>query len=321
MGASAVHMVPDQGTPLMLYGWCTPIGLAGLAEVVRVLLPGGSSLGANAELQAAFSTLRLVQALFFSAPLLYLQLWLMMRLGLTRTTHHHATLIASAAIAFASLVVALTAFVTSPVVSRACRVRGWLLSSRVVTIGCSLYFASDITLRALAISTLGSAAGPYSLVLPSLLLFAWIRASYGQPLRVWLDTALRYFGYAMAAPILDGLGADPAGMLLESLLSTALCMACVLAGLLPVMPHPQHDPAVARGALVTLSASLVLKVATLLWCVFPGMTGRYPVLCVSRCECLTWRAEDDAMAERTRAGTRNFMEQRGGSCTSARAQY
>ena len=62
---------------------------------------------------------------------------------------------------------------SSPAVDRPCRVRGWLVSSRAVTVGCLLYFAADVTLRALAISTIGYAAGAWAFIFPPLLLLAW----------------------------------------------------------------------------------------------------------------------------------------------------
>ena len=84
VGGRDVHMVGDPGAQLMPYGCCTPLGLVALAEVVRVLLPGAGSLESNAELQGIFGVLRLVQALFLSAPLLYFQLWTMLLLELPK---------------------------------------------------------------------------------------------------------------------------------------------------------------------------------------------------------------------------------------------
>lgn len=325
IGPSGIHHYADQGTALTPYGWCTPFGLAALAEVVRLLLPGGSSLERNAELQATFGTLRLVQALFFSAPLLYVQGWMILMIEVPHVVAHHITLLASSVLAFASLVIALTAFVTSPAVGRASRVRGWLLSSRTVYLGCGLYFAADVTLRALAVATLSFAVGRYALIFFAMLIVGWVLSSCGKPLHAWLDTALRYFASAMAPAVLDGPGADPAGLLLEALLSTAVCAVCVLGGLQSNVPHPQHDALVAHATIAALAASVALKLAALLWCVFPAMTGRYPVFGVSRCECLSWGKEAMTNAERTSEGTRKFMERRvaGGapSDLSGREQY
>lgn len=310
VAASDVHMVGGTGTPLMPHGCCTPLGLVGLAEVVRVLLPGGASLAANAELQATFGVLRLVQALFFSAPLFYLQAWVVVSIGFKRVLEHHAILLVSAAFALLTLVLALTSFVISPASDRPCRVRGWLITSRAVSLACALYFTADATLRALAVSTLGYAAGAYALCFPALLILLWMYCSCGHAPHVWLEIALRHFAFSVAPPVLDGLGGQPQRLALEACLSTGLCAACVLAGLRPTMPHPQHDPLVVHALLVALSASATLKLATLAWCVFPALTAAYPVVGVSQLDCFSSRSEAQRMAQSTQEGTRRFIESR-----------
>ena len=162
-----------------------------------------------------------------------------------------------------------------------------------------LYFAADITLRAVAVATIGFAAGAYAFLLPPILLIGWaanplvdearhLFSSYGlgmgmspgmpmfadygspddrqsgggllraccdqlctdpdtpteraccvRPIRVWLDTALRYFAFCMAPPVLDGLGGDPMRLAREAVVSTLVCVLLVLVGLSEAVPHPQ----------------------------------------------------------------------------------
>jgi len=371
-------MVADQGKPLMPYGCCTPVGLVAFAEVVRVLLPGGSSMEHNAELQGIFGVLRLVQALFLSAPLLYFQLWTMMLIEFPKVLEHHFVVLVSASISFVAIVLALTAFVSSPAVDRPCRVRGWLVSSRAVSIGCMCYFIGDITLRALAVATIGYALGAWAFLLPPLLLLAWavnplidevshllspthgLGGGFGgaglpmfafhepptnskkppllqmlqsvlcccrshgccvRPVRVWLDTALRYFAFSMAPPVLDGLGSQPRRLATEAVVSTIVCVALTVIGLSESVPHPQKDPVVVHILLVALTFSTTLKAGSFLWCFFPAMTGLYPVAGVSLvtwCDCLNYREEAEEMEENVEEGRRKFLEaqrrkaQRGG---------
>ena len=79
----------------------------------------------------------------------------------------------SSAISYVALVIALSAYVTNPGVDRPCRVRGWLVASNAVKMGCTLYFAADVTLRALAVATLGYGLGVWSFIVPPLLLCVW----------------------------------------------------------------------------------------------------------------------------------------------------
>ena len=371
-----VHMPADTGKPLMPYGCCTPVGLVAFAEVVRVLLPGGSSMQSNAELQGIFGTLRLVQALFLSAPLLYFQLWTMMLIEFPKVMEDHVTVLVSAVISYVAIVLALTAFVTSPATDRPCRVRGWLIHSKLISLGCLLYFAADIALRALAIAVIGYAMGAWTFILPPILLLLWAirplmdearmllselglgggfspglplfayheppgdetmrgetterggvlgtlfsslfcccsRSSNGccvRPVRVWLDTALQKFAFLMAPPVLDGLGTQPKRLFVEFLTSTLLCIALILLGLQPMMPHPQHDTLVIHWSVVAMALSTFLKAATFLWCFLPAMTGIYPVVGVSLvqwCDCMNWREEAEEMEEDVTEGTRKFME-------------
>ena len=41
--------------------------------------------------------------------------------------------------------------------------RGWLIHSKLISLGCLLYFAADIALRALAIAVIGYAMGAWTL--------------------------------------------------------------------------------------------------------------------------------------------------------------
>ena len=365
--ADDLHTIGDPGKPLMPYGCCTPVGLVALGEVVRVLLPGGSSMETNAELQGIFGVLRLVQALFLSAPLLYFQVWTMMLIEFPKVMEHHIVVLVSAAISYLALVLALTGFVTSPAIDRACRVRGWLVSSKAVMMGTLLYFAADVALRALTVATVGYAAGGYAFLLPPMLLLVWMIhplvdelgylfsahglgggfspglplfayreppqnggngsgvaalasalfcccRSHGccvRPVRVWLDTALRYFAFVMAPPVLDGLGAEPRRLALETVVSTIVCAGLTFASIQPSMPHPQHDPVVIHFVLVVLATSVVLKLVTFVWVFFPSMTGLYPVVGVSLvqwCDCMNWREDAEGMEEDVNEGTRKFME-------------
>ena len=69
----------------------------------------------------------------------------------------HIVVLVSAGISYVAVVLALTAFVTSPATDRPCRVRGWLLQSKAVMLGCMFYFSSHIALRALAVAVIGYA--------------------------------------------------------------------------------------------------------------------------------------------------------------------
>jgi len=132
-----------------------------------------------------------------------------------------------------------------------------------------------------------------------------------RPVRVWLDTALRYFAFSMAPPVLDGLGAQPNHLAIEAAGSTLVCLGMVLLGLAPFMPHPQRDPAVVHFVLVVLAAAIFLKAAAFFWFYFPSMTGLYPVPGVSLvqwCDCLNYREEAEDMEGEVADGTRAFME-------------
>jgi hypothetical protein len=99
----------------------------------------------EAELQEVFTVLRLVQALFLSAPMLYFQVLIIMSIGPQRAYHHHLILILSAGVSFLSLFIALTSFVLNPATDRPCRVRGWLISSKALLLGSALYFATILS--------------------------------------------------------------------------------------------------------------------------------------------------------------------------------
>ena len=132
-----------------------------------------------------------------------------------------------------------------------------------------------------------------------------------RPVRVWLDTALRYFAFVMAPPVLDGLGSEPRRLALETFVSTLVCAGLTFASIQPAMPHPQHDPVVIHFVLVVLAVSVILKLVTFLWCFFPSMTGLYPVVGVSLvqwCDCMNWREDAEGMEEDVTEGTRKFME-------------
>jgi hypothetical protein len=164
----------DPGRQLMPYGCCTPLGLTAFVELFRVMMPGGSPMEDEAELQEVFTVLRLVQALFLSAPMLYFQVLIIMSIGPQRAYHHHLILILSAGVSFLSLFIALTSFVLNPATDRPCRVRGWLISSKALLLGSALYFASDMCLRALAVGMLGYAIGSWAWIVPPALAALWL---------------------------------------------------------------------------------------------------------------------------------------------------
>jgi len=384
----AVRMVSDQGKALMPYGCCTPIGLTAFVEVLRVLMPGGSTMEFNARLQGVFGVLRIVQALFLSAPLLYYQLLVIILIGPSIVRHHHKVIALSAFVSFAVLIIALTSYVLNPATERACRVRGWLIHSKAVLFGCALYFSADVALRALAVSVLGYAMGKYVWFALPLLVLLWIlrpciehlgtlfasalSPRSGAPLlsdrsdggyegqgghlsssqlaahdraekrrsaqsrrsrlesffgalfcccqsngccrkstHVWLETALKYFAYVVAPPVLDGLGSEPTRLMLEAIVSTIVCIVAAVTGLMPQVPHPQHDPVVVRFVVGLLIWATTLKAAAFLWVFFPAMTGVYPVFGVSMvqwCDCMSWRDEAEDQAERNAMGRQKFMQ-------------
>jgi len=171
---SKVRSLADPGRQLMPYGCCTPLGLTAFVELFRVMMPGGSPMEDEAELQEVFTVLRLVQALFLSAPMLYFQVLIIMSIGPQRAYHHHLILILSAGVSFLSLFIALTSFVLNPATDRPCRVRGWLISSKALLLGSALYFASDMCLRALAVGMLGYAIGSWAWIVPPALAALWL---------------------------------------------------------------------------------------------------------------------------------------------------
>lgn len=382
VGRADLRMVADPGKPLMPYGCCTPVGMTAFVEILRVLLPGGSTMEDHSELQGVFGVLRLVQALFLSAPLLYYQLLVVMLIGPSRAYHHHLIILISAAISATALIVALTSFVTNPATDRPCRVRGWLISSKAVMLGCFLYFVSDVTLRALAVAVVGYAAGAYAWAALPILVSLWLvqpfmHAVVGlftannsfsnlddrvpalgdlaavnlssasasvndsafadpmrpgllgetffnslfcccrkhgccrRPIRVWLDSALRYCAFVVAPPVLDGLGSDWKRLLGEALISTLACVGIVLIGLHPAMPHPHHDPILIQCIVGTLAGATVIKVGAFLWAFFPSMTGVYPVIGVSHvewCDWNSWQDEAYEQADKNQEGRRKFLE-------------
>ena len=171
---SEIRSLADPGRQLMPYGCCTPLGLTAFVELFRVMMPGGSPMEDEAELQEVFTVLRLVQALFLSAPMLYFQVLIIMSIGPQRAYHHHLILILSAGVSFLSLFIALTSFVLNPATDRPCRVRGWLISSKALLLGSALYFASDMCLRALAVGMLGYAIGSWAWIVPPALAALWL---------------------------------------------------------------------------------------------------------------------------------------------------
>jgi hypothetical protein len=52
-------------------------------------------------------------------------------------------------------------------------VRGWLIHSKLIMLGCAIYFAADIALRALCVAVVGYAAGAWTFILPPVLLVLW----------------------------------------------------------------------------------------------------------------------------------------------------
>jgi hypothetical protein len=341
---SEIRSLADPGRPLMPYGCCTPLGLTAFMELFRVMMPGGSSMEDEAELQEVFTVLRLVQALFLSAPMLYFQVLIIMSIGPQRAYHHHLILILSAGVSFLSLFIALTSFVLNPATDRPCRVRGWLISSKALLLGSALYFASDMSLRALAVGMLGYAIGSWAWIVPPALAALWLILPFfdyffgmlssgsmptrrsdvpllgigdkaggcRRPVRVWLDTALRYFAFVVAPPVLDGLGTNPVRLGLEGVLSTALCVGAIGLGCWEGMPHPQRDPWLIHVVLQITAAAVVTKLAVFGWAFFPAMTGMYPVLGVSHIiwfnRCFDWRAEIAQQAGKNAEGRQKFLD-------------
>ena len=127
----------------------------------------------NAELQGIFGTLRLVQALFLSAPLALLRAVDddadRVPKG-DRRPPHRARL--DAAISYVAVVLALTAFVTSPATDRPCRVRGWLIHSKLMPLGCSSTSPPTSRFVRTAVAVVGYAAGAWTFILPPVLLLA-----------------------------------------------------------------------------------------------------------------------------------------------------
>ena len=139
-----------------------------------------------------------------------------------------------------------------------------------------------------------------------------------RPVRIWLDTALKYFAFAMAPPVLDGLGQDPRRLALEAVGSTVACVLAIAVGLSEGVPHPQHDHVVMHSIYVASAFAAVLKGASFAWCFFPAMTGLYPVLGVSMmdCGCLSQRQQTTQMAQGVQKGREAFNQQ-----TAARSMH
>ena len=133
-----------------------------------------------------------------------------------------------------------------------------------------------------------------------------------RPVRVWLDTALRYFAFVVAPPVLDGLGTSPLRLGLEGVLSTALCMGAIGLGCWEGMPHPQRDPWLIHVVLQITAAAVVTKLAVFGWAFFPAMTGMYPVLGVSHIRwfnrCFDWREEIVQQAGKNAEGRKAFLD-------------
>jgi hypothetical protein len=133
-----------------------------------------------------------------------------------------------------------------------------------------------------------------------------------RPVRVWLDTALRYFAFVVAPPVLDGLGTSPVRLGLEGVLSTALCMGAIGLGCWEGMPHPQRDPWLIHVVLQITAAAVVTKLAVFGWAFFPAMTGMYPVLGVSHIRwfnrCFDWREEIVQQAGKNAEGRKAFLD-------------
>ena len=248
-------------------------GMLGLSPIVEAIndLREGQETGAS-------GAVKIFEAQFESASQFILQL-----LYITVDTWRGAwetsrIVVYSCGISFFSLALQFATYAQSPAGIES-TVKMTLRSgthSKVLTVGFLFYFASDLTLRALAVCVLGYAAEGW----------AWIVAVVYLATHVLTIEILKPKSFEVLICAFTSLGIGSSLFMLmdvfgskpqakgEFVVSTVGCVAAVIAGLYwPGLPHPHVDPTFRAASMGMMATAASAKVVSFIWYVFPAKYG------------------------------------------------
>jgi hypothetical protein len=166
----------------------------------------------------------------------------------------------------------------------------------VLNLGIMAFFVSDLVLRVVALCVFTYAIGEDAIgffVFGMLVVWVFVRITIslkscggegGHGYRDALslgEGAVRDLKRLLTPSFLD-CAVTARRLSYDFVLTTLFSVLLVVVGLLPMMPSPHVDPDLIALAVMLTTGSVIIKYITFVWCVFPGLTLRYPILGVGK---------------------------------------